>query len=270
MSVNNFQIKRTELTNKQINIPINFDWDYLGVDDSIDEYETDIVKKVIGKGYDFEVDRFSHEQYENNKTEINYEFYFHSGGTLNDINNWVNNYIGEGFTTQEVYYYENNFTNSFFKLDLYDSTDEKQQTNYLTIILPTQQGEKMNAIMQRTPVFINKPKFVLDFVGDREGFFIYWLKSKDFLNIDKFYMTAKFYDAKRGGFVKMMTGSNDNLDTTNGPQSKLGNKYVFDSSEYFYYVVNLNYDKQTYVITNTKGQRVGSDIPIKWFEYVNP
>jgi hypothetical protein len=68
----------------------------------------------------------------------------------------------------------------------------------------------------------------------------------------------------------MMTGSNTTDDTTNGPQSKLGNKYVFDSSEYFYYTVRLDYDTQTYKIYNTKGQRIGTTIPIKWFEYINP
>ena len=270
MSVNKIQILKTGFVDKQITIPVQLDWDYLGLDESIDEYENKVISQVIGTGRDFEVSRFSHAPNENNRTEINYEFYFYSGGSLDQITNWQTNYLFEGFTTQEIYYYSNNFSNSFFKLDLYDSTQEKSQINYLTIILPTQQGLKMDAVMQRTPVSINKPKFVLDFVGDKEGFFIYWLKSREFLDIDTFYMTAKFFDAKRGGFTRMMTGSNTTDDTTNGPQSKLGNKYVFDSSEYFYYTVRLDYDTQTYKIYNTKGQRLGTTIPIKWFEYINP
>jgi hypothetical protein len=96
-------------------------------------------------------------------------------------------------------------------LDLYDNVDEKRQTNYVTIIIPTQQGLKMDAFMQTTPVTINKPSFVLDYVGDKEGFFIYWLKKREFLDISTFYMTAKFYDAKNGYFTKMM----------NMPQSSL-------------------------------------------------
>ena len=55
---------------------------------------------------------------------------------------------------------------------------EKKQINYLTAIIPTQQGFKMPAILQRTPVEIKMPKFQLDYVGDKEGFFIYWLKSR--------------------------------------------------------------------------------------------
>jgi hypothetical protein len=62
----------------------------------------------------------------------------------------------------------------------------------------------MDAVMQKNPVSIKKPYFVLDYVGDKEGFFIYWLKKRTFLDIKTFYMTAKFYDAKKGIFVKMM------------------------------------------------------------------
>ena len=112
----------------------------------------------------------------------------------------------------------------------------------------------------------------MDFIGDKEGFFIYWLKSRTFLDIDTFYMTAKFYNAKTGQFTKMMTGNSGNpLDLTNGPQAYIsGDKYNFDNTQYFYYMVKLDYPTQTYQIFNTHGQRLGTEIPIKWFEYVNP
>jgi hypothetical protein len=240
---------------------------------SIDEYETRIIDEVIGRGRDFEISRFAHAPATGttNDTLINYEFYFYSGGSLDNIGNWRVNYLSEGFTPQEVYYYENNFSNSFFKLDFYDTPDEKQQTNYLTIILPTQQGLMMQAQMQRTLVNIRKPQFVLDYVGDKEGFFIYWLKKRNFLDVSTFYMTAKFYNAKTGQFTKMMTGRGSNpIDLTNGPQVYLGNKYAFDNTQYFYYTVKLDYEKQTYQVFNTYGQRLGTNIPIKWYEYVNP
>ena len=223
----------------------------------------------------FEVSRFAHAPATGttNDTLINYEFYFYSGGSLDDSSNWRINYLSEGFTPQEVYYYENVFANSFFKLDFYDTPDEKQQTNYLTIILPTQQGLFMETQMQRTLVNIRKPQFVLDYVGDKEGFFVYWLKKRNFLNINTFYMTAKFFNAKTGQFTKMMTGRGANpIDLTNGPQVNLSrnNKFYFDNTQFFYYTVKLDYDTQTYQVLNTSGQRVGTNIPIKWYEYVNP
>jgi hypothetical protein len=276
MSVNKVTIV-PDGTDKQINIPVRLTWDYLGLDMAIDEYETQVIKEVVGVGRDFEVSRFAHEPATGttDNTEINYEFYFYSGGSLDDITSWNIDYMSEGFTPQDLYYYNNNFSNSFFKLDFYDTPDEKRQTNYLTIIIPTQQGLKMDTQMQRNVVSVKKPKFILDYVGDKEGFFIYWLKKREFLDIDTFYMTAKFYNAKTGQFTKMMTGrGTDPLDNTNGPQSDINpgtnQKYLFDNTQYFYYTVKLDYQKQTYQVFNTFEQRLGTNIPIKWFEYVNP
>lgn len=289
MDANKYTIRQNGFIDKEINIPVQLNWDYLGLDQAIEEYESKIITEVIGVGRDFEVSRFAHAPMTGGteSTEINYEFYFYSGGTISDINNWRINYISEGFTPQEVYYYSNNFTNSFFKLDFYDSTDNKKQTNYLTVILPTQQGLTMDTVMQRTPVSIKKPKFILNYVGDKAGFFLYWLKKRTFLDIDTFYMTAKFYNAKTGQFTKMMTGrgwdpnstnpcntpwpSVTEQDLTNGPQACItGDKYYFDNQQYFYYTVKLSYEDQTYQVFNSDGQRVGTTIPIKWFEYVNP
>jgi hypothetical protein len=262
-------------TNKEINIPIKLTWDYLGLDLAIDEYETQMITEVIGVGRDFEVTRFAHAPATGttDNTEVNYEFYFYSGGPLSNITSWNINYMSEGFTSQELYYYNNNFSNSFFKLDFYDTPDEKRQTNYLTVIIPTQQGLKMDVQMSRNIVSVKKPKFILDYVGDKEGFFLYWLKKRTFLNLDTFYMAAKFYNAKTGQFTKMMTGNGtDPLDNTNGPQSDLsdGLRYNFDNTQYFYYTVKLDYPSQTYQVLNTYGQRMGTNIPIKWYEYINP
>jgi hypothetical protein len=243
----------------------------LDVDSEIKEYETSILNELITTDKDFEVNRFFHADYEN-KSEINYEFYFYEGGSLSNTSNWKIDYRAQGFTTQEVYYYANSFRNSFFKLDLYDSPIESQQENYITIILPTQQGLRMATKMQNTDVQIRKPQFLLDYVGDKEGFFIYWLKKRNFLDINTFYMTAKFYDAKKGFFVKMM----------NVPQSSIsGDKFSFDNTKYFYYRVELNYDEHNYKVFNMNpfqneytqyglNQRAGVVIPIKWYEYVNP
>ena len=272
MSVNKFVIKQDVGVDKQINIPVELKWDYLGLDLAIDEYETKVIKEVIGDGRDFEVSRFAHAPATGttNDTLINYEFYFYSGGSLNDLSNWRINYLSEGFTPQEVYYYNNVFANSFFKLDFYDTSDEKRQINYLTIILPTQQGLKMDTQMQRTTVSVKKPKFILDYVGDKEGFFMYWLKKRNFLNIDTFYVTAKFYNAKTGQFTKMMNlpQSSNTLDGAN--------RYMFDNQMYFYYQYKIDYEKQNYQVIDINkfsvnyNKRVGTTIPIKWYEYINP
>ena len=103
---------------------------------------------------------------------------------------------------------------------------------------------------------------MLDYVGDKEGFFIYWLKKRDFIDLSTFYMTAKFFDARTGVFIKMMIES----------QTSLSSQTNFNPIEYFYYKVELDYNTRTYrVVNKNTGVRVGTNInPIRWYEYINP
>jgi hypothetical protein len=273
MIVNKYKIVLPE-NDQYLNIPLEMNWDFLGRDDSIEDYQETMVKEVVGGVNDFEVLQFSHNEYVNNlnfeKTNINYEFYFYDNvvpitSPLVNSSNWNNSYLDEGFTVDEVYYYTKPFTNSFFKLDLYDTDDEKTQVLYLTIILPVQQGFSQTASLSSllTNVDIRIPKFSLDYVGDKEGFHIYWLRKQVYINISEFYMTAKFFDARLGVYVRM----------TNTPQSNIANKFTFNPNDYFYYKVNLDYTNKTYEVYSTSNltQRVGIDgFPILWYEYVNP
>ena len=246
-------------------------WDFYGRTDSIELYEEQVLEEVIGLPTDFEILRFSHkEDSVDFQTKIKYDFYFFDN--QNDIltatnNDWEIDYRKEGFSATDIYYYTRPFTNSFFKLDFYDTNDTKTQTNYFTLIVPVQQGGLISdvAISPYPPldkVKIKKPSFVLDYVGDKEGFFIYWLRKTKFLDIKTFYMSAKFFDARLGVFIRMM----------NTPQPSLPNKFSFDEKLYFYYKVNLNYEEKTYEVLNSQNVRVGSNTatsPIKWYEYVN-
>ena len=131
------------------------------------------------------------------------------------------------------------------------------------MILPVQQGltESVSISPIKPNVNIKIPSQFLDYVGDKEGFFFYWLRKKEFLDISTFYMSAKFFDARLGVFVKMMTV----------PQSTLPNVFLFNGEDKFYYKVVLNSVNQTYRIFNiSNGLRVGEGTPIKWYEYVNP
>ena len=174
MSVNKIKIIRP-VSDQYVDIPIEMKWDFSGREDSIMDYEKELVKEVIGLANDFEVSRFSHNSDINGNTDINYEFYFYDGVspiTANTVDqtNWGISYINEGFTNEEVYYYSKPFTKSFFKLDFYDTTDEKTQKIFFTIIVPVQQGEFMsvtlNALLPN--VDIRKPKYNLDYIVDKE------------------------------------------------------------------------------------------------------
>ena len=252
-----------------IDIPVEIKWDFLGRDDSIELYEEDVIKYIIGSPRDYEIIRFSHESYNSDtRTDVNYEFNFfdNNPATGSDIltatnTNWAPTYLNEGFSSTQIYYYENPFTKSFFKLDFYDTNETNNQTIYFTIIIPVQQGDsELASISPIIPnVNIRIPRFKLDFVGDKEGFFIYWIRNKETIDLKTFYMSAKFYNARAGGFMRMMTV----------PQSTLPNKFLFDTNKYFYYKVELDYDKYTYSVFDLTNNRVGTTSSIKWYEYVN-
>ena len=75
MNANRIKIVKDD-TNKYLNIPINMEWDFMGRDDSIEEYEVEAIKEVTGVAADFEVARFSHNVFPNLDTAINYQFNF--------------------------------------------------------------------------------------------------------------------------------------------------------------------------------------------------
>lgn len=280
-----FTVKQNDT---EINLPIEIKFDGLGREDLVRQYEDDVLEQIINPVEDFEVTRYSHNEWldSNNekKTSTTYSFNFFdrskniTSTTIADNGLWVSdyNYIdpavfstysGITFTDKEVYYYANSFSRSFFKLDFYDSVKSENQQIYFTIIIPTQQGRKesvdIGTVSVPNVVDIRRPTFDLDFVGDKEGYFIYWLKSREYININDFYMSAKFYNAKTGEFTRMM----------NRPQSSLSQKFNFDKEEYFYYKVSLDVNNYEYEVFNTYGtqNRVGTLIDnINWYEYVNP
>ena len=69
MDVNKFFIRKDGFTAKQVNIPIQLEWDYLGLDQSVDLYEKEVITEVIGVGRDFEVSRFANEPFSGRTNE---------------------------------------------------------------------------------------------------------------------------------------------------------------------------------------------------------
>jgi len=254
--VNRYRIAYNNQDN-EVNLNFGNDFEFSNRSDGYTSFETEVIKEIINPEIDFEITRFSHQSY-NNLTKIWYKFLFNN----QTINTYFNSYVNSDlFSINECYYNTNSFSKSFFKLDFYDTNLSTVQKNYLTIILPTQQGlgESFNSFISgnNQNISIKKPLFSLDFVGDKEGFFIYWLKERDYLDIDTFYMSAKFFDAKRGVFIRMI---NQELVGLN-----------FNPDDYFYYKVKLDYNSKTYEVMSLNTlNRVGTteNNPIQWFEYL--
>lgn len=281
-----------------LNIPLEIDFDFEGRTQSIELYESEVLEQIINPSQDFESTKFAHAEWNyvatgftlnfvggiptltvtsttTKVTDINYEFNFFdylspiSGATLS---NWAIDYENASFTDSEIYYFANSFKGSFFKLDFYDTSQSESQKILLTVILPTQQGLKepgtIGSVNFPVNVMVKKPKFKLDYAGaDKEGFFIYFLKDKSYLNIDELYVSAKFFNAKKGQFVRLM----------NVPQSNFtgASRFNVDKQKTFYYKYKLNYQTFEYEVFYEAQvgnvTRVGTiNSPIKWYEYVNP
>lgn len=279
--MNNFKIKiNPGQTN--FNIPIKLNYDLLGREDLVSQFVDNTIEEVINPIKDFELTRFGHKTWMSGDTlqsSINPQFYFFNREievdttTSNNVNNWVNSYnyttvpeyTGQTFTDKEIYYFANSFKRSFFKLDLYDTPDSETQRLFLTIIIPTQQGitTTVDIGTEITPLNVNikTPNFKLDYIGDKEGYFIYWLKNEEQSEINEFYMSAKFFNAKIGQFVRMTTL----------PQANFSKKFNVEKQKYFYRKIVLDYSTYEYEVRNViNNNRVGNGTPIKWYEYVNP
>lgn len=305
--MNNKYFRKTiTAQDEYLDIPLEINFDMLGREDGVASFENEVISEILNPISDFEITKFAHSEYDEvittttqvviinpntgqqsvvnlpinitnvQKTSTNYEFYFFdylTGVTASTTTNWATDYENATFTDSEIYYFANSFKGSFFKLDFYDSPQNENQTILLSIILPTQQGLKESGTigppLNQTNVQVKKPKFVLDYTGaDKEGFYVYWLKDKNYLNITEFYVSAKFFNAKTGQFVRMM----------NRPQSTFigQNMFNLDKPLYFYYKYVLDYNTNEYKVYTynnnfQNAQRVGTGIsPIKWYEYVNP
>ena len=144
-----------------------------------------MISEVVGAPKNYEVARFAHNSSQDTNS-INYNFYFYNGGytpnyttfTSATETSWTSSYLSAGFTVSDLYYKRRSFSNSFFKLDFYDSPNDSNQRIYFTIILPTSQGKEIFATLSEIlpDVKIKTPQFSLDYVGDKEGFYIFFLK----------------------------------------------------------------------------------------------
>lgn len=253
------------------------EYDSYGQDDDITVFQEKTEQEIVGKPIDFEIKRFAHSAYTVNlsavqTTEINYNFYFFD--RLSNINNatianWKTSYRDTGlFTDRNLYYFEKPFTKSFYKLDLYDSPNDTNQTIYLTLIIPIQQGKKVPITNNTITPYLNTidltvPQFTLDCVGNnKESFYIYWINNQRFVNVTNFYMSAKFFNGKTGRFTRMINRS----------QGSMGSKFTFKPENYFYQKVYLNYTTGLYSIYDSlSNTRIGTPSnPINWYEYVSP
>jgi hypothetical protein len=253
MDVNKYKIRLNPNTTNNLTVPIGINWDFLNRGDTIDAYQETAVDEAIGEPVDYEVTRFGMKPILEN-TQLNHTFYFYNA----DISDYENSYvIPNRFNAYQLFYNTTPFKKSLFKLDFYDSTNVANQKIYLSIILSTRLFQPKEIKQYRNKDYsVKKPKFELDYLGEREGYFIYFFEDYNVLELDKLYMSAKFFSGIDGQFTTFSIKN----------QNDISLRYEI-SDEDFYYQVNLNYSTNEYEFVDQNGIQINQ---LNWYEYTNP
>jgi len=107
-----------------------------------------------------------------------------------------------------------------------------------------------------------EPSFLLDHTALKEGFYIYWYENSEIVENNIFYMSAKFFNASNGKYIKFII--ND--------QSSYSNSYRIPNNDFYHRLV-FNYGTKTYRLY---GGQSPNNSPlnlintVRWFEYMNP
>lgn len=289
MSVNKFRIRVGNL-DKQIVIPISTDFDEsLGREQGIKMYERTEIQDNINPVQDFETTRYSPNTQNPNK-RIYYDMYFTNLSEPNgNENGYSNDYSVVGISYPDVKNRKQTFTKSFFKFDFYDQPSVSGQRLYFSVVLPANNGNKVNREISNDENDINydpisyltsqansetqpftyeieSSSFEFASVGNRkENYYIQWLKDDFLVPITTFYMGCKFFNALTGEIIKLI----------NKPQPE--NTFKLKPEDFFYYRLVFNRNNYTYEIFeyNTISQNLpevgetGGN-SIKFYQYINP
>ena len=291
MSVNRIQI-RVKPGEKNITVPLGQIFDGVGREQLITDYEQVELEDAVNVIQDYETTRY---YYGNDTGEYNIFYQFRFFDEVNQ--NWgaqAVNFNNADFTDAELYRNKKNFTNSFWKFDYYDSPEREKQKLMFTIILPTTNCSKYLVAIDpdEDPVAFYQlaaqalptnyevwlPEVQLGpSTGKDESYYIHWLKNRDLFEIETFYMSCKFFNAKTGKSSRFVNAN---------PSGYVG---AMEPTNWFYYQVNISvnelttpkysykvrvFDNNAYLLGFPSnpvflGEKGMTSIqPITWYEYI--
>ena len=308
MTVNRIKIK-TGGGDKMVTIPFATDFDEsLGREQLINLYERAEMQDHVNITQDFETSRYSPDTTHIDK-HIFYDIQFNSGGATGNAVDYMPDYFLVGITHKDVVERKENFIKSFFKFDFYDTPNPQTQRLYFSIVNPINNGKSFvkgsqydwNLQINNDPLNINydnisyleaelkdldtvtptgppyyydkleSSMFEFSSIGkSSENYYINWLKNRDLVPYNVFYMTCKFFNAETGKTHKFIN------------KIQPANTYNLNLPDYYYYQLILDplnftyifneFDLTTYSSNNGIGPQVGSSMgsAIKFYEYVNP
>jgi hypothetical protein len=267
-------------SNENLNIILNQEQDIqnnLGWQESMMQFEDEVLSSIINPIENYETVRFIHKPYDTSisgltlsQTDIWYNFYFLSGNT------YVTDYNAVGIDTHENAKMLKATTKSFFRLEFFKTpitdgvVESPTRINRKLVFaknLSLPLGEKYFYNGNNINENIHFPIFMGSNYKNKENMYLFWFQdesvlSETVLSGDTFFMTAKFYNAEDGSITDFVnniyTNTREIVDTTD-----MYYKVVIDRSDYSYTISKF---------TGTSGDRVGNitgvthDNSIKFYE----
>lgn len=280
MSVNKYTVNFSqfdETTGATINIPINLGYQLVDQDEIVQtKFVNTEINNNVNDTLDYDKVRFTPIITTNNSfsftSNITYRLHF-----LNNLNQYNTfSYFGEiGFDNFDVKFRKKGFTQSFLRLNFYDSDSTVNQRLLSFITLFTKINQSDFSIGSIPPwgvvTSVNnlKTQFILgnslvNRTVNGEGFFIYHYKDEVTIDLPKeLYMRAEFNNAKDGKATGFMSTSNtnitiDNLVSTTQNTNTTNNiftKYILkkEGGQYYYeidttYSTNVEITANNYII----------------------
>lgn len=232
--------------------------------ESFNDYEEELLKKIINPIENYETVRYIHKPYTSSlsieQTDIWFKFYFLSGST------YVPDYSPIGITPKENAKMLKQSTESFFRLEFYKTPNDiaPDRTNRRLVFtkhLSLPLGEKYFYTGDGINDFIFKPVFMGSNYKNKENMYLFWFQDDSVLNEttltgDTFFMTAKFFNAKDGSIIDFVKS---NLSVEVDESDDMYYKLVIDKSNYSYQIFRYN--------SSSTGNRIGeSNDPIIFYE----
>lgn len=267
MSVNNYKINFSEFKNvsgSTINLPLNMEFQLVDQDEIVrKQFVENEIKNNINPILDYEKVRFLPiiQLNDTNNVVNNITYNLHFLDSLNQFNQ--SSFYGQiGFNNSDIKFRKKSFTNSFLRLNFYDTDITTTQrllffvtifprlepTNFSIGLLPPW-GTITSAINLKTSFILGDSMINKSF--NSEGYSLYYFKDEVITQPKELFMSAEFNNAKNGSTTRFMSTSSTNITIDNlfNPSNTTNNLFTK-------YILKKVNNKYTYEIDGTYSNNV--------------
>jgi hypothetical protein len=254
-----------------LNILLNTETDFqtnLGWEESLKEFETEVLNDIINPIENYETVRYIHKPYSVTgatypsvftQTYIWFQFYFLTGST------YLNDYEPTGLSNRENALMLKQTVKSFFRLEFFKTSNgvKPDRTNRKLVFaknLSLPLGEKYFHTDFNDYIFL--PVFMGSNYRNKENMYLFWFQDESpfsgtTITGNTFWMTAKFYNAEDGSISDFVNKPNLTDVVSDGRIGESGNPIKFyekkstDSiTEYedLYYKMTIDKSDYSYII----------------------